>query len=189
MNDSEKTLLLSAEKIAQLIEELADRILREFPSGQAEQLALIGIQSSGVPLARRLARTIREKSGSEPAVGMLDISMYRDDIGKRKNLSAIRETEIPFNIDGRVIILTDGVIQTGRSIRAALDAITGYGRPGKIRLAVLIDRGMREYPIAPDYTGLKIEVPEEFRVNSEWCEINEADAVYQVPRTDHTKQE
>ena len=80
-------------------------------------------------------------------------------------------------------------IQSGRSIRAALDAITGYGRPDKIRLAVLIDRGMREYPIAPDYTGLKLQVPEEYRVNSEWCEINEADAVYQVPRTAYTKQE
>lgn len=189
MNETEKKLLLDAEKIALLIHELADRILEEFPSGQAGQLALIGIQSSGVPLARRLARTIREKSGAEPEVGMLDISMYRDDIGKRKSLSAIRETEIPFNIDGRVIILTDGVIQTGRSIRAALDAITGYGRPEKIRLAVLIDRGMREYPIAPDYTGMKLQVPGEYRVNSEWCEINEADAVYQVPRAAHAKQE
>jgi len=189
MNDSEKKLLLDADKIASLIDALAEKILEEFPSDQAGQLALIGIQSSGVPLARRLARTIRERSGAEPEVGMLDISMYRDDIGKRKSLSAIRETEIPFNIDGRVIILTDGVIQTGRSIRAALDAITGYGRPGKIRLAVLIDRGMREYPIAPDYTGMKLQVPGEYRVNSEWCEINEADAVYQVPRTPHTKQE
>ena len=189
MNDSEKTLLLDAGKIASLIDSLADRILEEFPPGQSARPALIGIQSAGVPLARRLVRALREKGGEEPEMGMLDISMYRDDIGTRKVLPIIRETEIPFNIDGRVIILTDGVIQSGRSIRAALDAITGYGRPDKIRLAVLIDRGMREYPIAPDYTGLKLQVPEEYRVNSEWCEINEADAVYQVPRTAYTKQE
>ena len=94
----------------------------------------------------------------------------------------IRETEIPFDINGKTIILTDGVIQTGRSIRAALDALTDFGRPGIIRLAVLVDRGMREFPISPDYAGVRLDVEKEYRVNVQWHEFNDEDAVYQVPR-------
>ena len=180
--------LFSAADIDGAVEKIAAGIGDEF-EGDFRECALVGIHQQGVPLAARICRALEKRFGSAPVLGKLDISMYRDDIGTRKSLPVIRETEIPFNIDGRVIILTDGVIQSGRSIRAALDAITGYGRPGKIRLAVLIDRGMREYPIAPDYTGMKLQVPEEYRVNSEWCEINEADAVYQVPRAVYTKQE
>lgn len=182
MENAERKKLLSGDAMAEYVEQLAVQILNEFHGAELEEICLIGLQSSGVPLARRIVRAIREKTGMEPAAGTLDISMYRDDIGTRKSLPLIRETEIPFDINGKTIILTDGVIQTGRSIRAALDALTDFGRPGIIRLAVLVDRGMREFPISPDYAGVRLDVEKEYRVNVQWHEFNDEDAVYQVPR-------
>ncbi|MBR2425681.1 MAG: bifunctional pyr operon transcriptional regulator/uracil phosphoribosyltransferase PyrR [Lentisphaeria bacterium] len=182
MENAERKKLLSGDAMAEYVEQLVSQILNEFRKEELEEICLIGLQSSGVPLTRRIVRAIREKTGVEPAAGTLDISMYRDDIGTRKSLPLIRETEIPFDINGKTIILTDGVIQTGRSIRAALDALTDFGRPGKIRLAVLVDRGMREFPISPDYAGVKLDVEKEYRINVQWHEFNDEDAVYQVPR-------
>lgn len=173
---------MDSSAVAAHVDKLADEILGEFGPAELSRVAFIGIQSSGVPLAHRIVRCIREKTGVACPAGMLDISMYRDDIGTRRVLPAIRETEIPFDVNGQVIILTDAVIQTGRSIRAALDAITGYGRPAIIRLAVLVDRGMREYPICPDYTAVKLVADSKNRIHVEWHERNETDAVYEVPR-------
>ena len=167
--------------VAEHVDKLAGEILGEF-GPELSRVAFIGIQSSGVPLAHRIVRIIREKTGVDCPAGMLDISMYRDDIGTRRGLPVIRETEIPFDVNGQVVILTDAVIQTGRSIRAALDAVTGYGRPAIIRLAVLVDRGLREYPISPDYTGVKLAADPGSRILVEWHERNETDAGYEVPR-------
>jgi pyrimidine operon attenuation protein/uracil phosphoribosyltransferase len=149
--------------------------------GSIKDIAFIGIQAMGVPLAKRVAEMVSSTAGVSVPVGVLDISMYRDDIGKRKTLPLIHPTEIPFDLDDRTIILFDDVLHTGRTIRAALDAITDYGRPRLIRLAVLIDRGGQEFPIAADYIGGKAEVknPADF-ISVSWQETDNNDGVYIV---------
>lgn len=120
------------------------------------QLCLIGIQRGGVHLARRLAGKIRECEGYEVPCGSLDISLYRDDINLRKEQPVVRRTEIDFDINDKTVILVDDVLFTGRSIRAAMDALMDMGRPSRIQLAVLIDRGHRELPIRPDFVGKNV---------------------------------
>ena len=147
------TRIFSAEDIAAAVEKIAAAIGAEF-NGNFEECALVGIHQQGVPLAALIKDELQKKYGSSPVLGKLDISMYRDDIGNRMRLPAIRETEIPFDVNGSSIILVDDVLSTGRTIRAALDALTDYGRAGLIRLAVLVDRGNLEFPIRADYVGL-----------------------------------
>lgn len=181
--NTDKRILLDAAQVQQAIVRIADAICSEFFSGGVfTPVAFLGIQSCGIPLSRRIARIIREKCGYDAPVGTLDISMYRDDIGTRKALPVIRETNIPFDINGCVLILADDVLQTGRTIRAALDAVTDYGRPAMIRLAALVDRGMREFPIRADYIGASLEAAGDERINTEWAEYNQTDAVYAVRR-------
>ena len=155
--------------IGAMLTEMADAIAADFPFRDSENAVLIGIQTNGVPLARRLAKEIAASDGGvESTVGTLDISMYRDDIGKRLVLGRIHETDIPFDIDDVPVILIDDVLRTGRTIRAALDAITDYGRPSMIKLAVLIDRGGHEFPIRADYVGASIDVEDGEFVSVEW---------------------
>ena len=168
--------------MASTITLVVDAICSEFYSGGCPDLAFIGIQRHGVLFSRRIAAEIKARTGQEPPVGSLDISMYRDDIGMRKSLPTIHETVIPFDINKRTIILADDVLQTGRTIRAALDAITDYGRPSLIRLAVLIDRGTREFPIRADYAGSLLEVPPSCRVTVKWTETDGEDAVYSIDK-------
>ena len=173
--------IFEAEQIAATLQKVGDEIIAEFRE-KTEDLLLLGIQRRGVPLANRLSRYIKEKLGVEIPVGTLDISMYRDDIGMRRTLPVIHETNIP-DINGKTVILCDDVLQAGRTIRAALDAITDFGRPALIRLAVLIDRGLREFPIRADYVGEMISLPREERVKVSWAEYTGSDAVYSVPGT------
>ncbi len=181
--EQQKRVLMDAEEVQQAVERIADAVYDEFKDVLAERtVLLLGIQSCGIPLSRRLAKAIRARSGCEVPVGTLDITMYRDDIGTRRTLPPIRETLIPFDMDDRVVILADDVLQTGRSIRAALDAITDYGRPAFIRLAILVDRGMREFPVRADYTGREISAPADETIRTEWCEINGTDGVYAIPK-------
>ena len=119
----------------------------------AKDIVLVGIQRGGVHLARRLATRIREIEGTEPPMGSLDITMYRDDLTLRKSQAAPQVTDITFDIQDKVMVLVDDVLFTGRTIRAALDSIMDYGRPRCIQLAVLVDRGHRELPIRADYVG------------------------------------
>ncbi len=119
-------------------------------------LCLVGIQRGGVYLANRIRSKIREIEGITLPTGTLDISLYRDDIGLRKEQPVVRKTEIDFEITGRVIVLVDDVLFTGRSIRAAMDALMDIGRPARIQLAVLVDRGHRELPIRPDFVGKNV---------------------------------
>ncbi|MCQ2351962.1 MAG: bifunctional pyr operon transcriptional regulator/uracil phosphoribosyltransferase PyrR [Victivallaceae bacterium] len=154
-------LLMSATKMPEVIRQIARKIVDAgFPGGYA----LVGIHEEGVPLSEKIADEIGKMSGCRPPLAKLDISMYRDDIGKTKHLPRIRETDIPFDINDRTLILVDDVLSSGRTIRAALDAINDYGRPALIRLAVLIDRGNPEYPIRADYVGKKIELPPDHRI-------------------------
>jgi pyrimidine operon attenuation protein/uracil phosphoribosyltransferase len=123
-----------------------------------DDVALVGIRTRGVPLARRLARALREINGDEVQTGALDITLYRDDLMRNPvgPQPLVRRTEIPFSIDGRKILLVDDVLYTGRTIRAALDALIDFGRPRNIQLLVLVDRGHRELPIKADYVGKNV---------------------------------
>jgi len=140
---------------ASAVDRALTRIAHEIIEGNAgtERLALIGIRSRGVPLARRLAEKIRAIDGSELPLGVIDITLYRDDLGSVRAQPEVRGTDIPFAIDGMTIMLVDDVLFTGRTVRAALDAITDFGRPRRVRLVVLVDRGHRELPIRPDHVG------------------------------------
>ena len=117
-----------------------------------ESLVLIGLQTGGVPLARRLADALARFEGTEVPVGTIDVAFYRDDIGLRPVMPEA-VTDIPFDLTGKVVVLVDDVLFTGRTVRAALDALNDYGRPRAVQLAVLVDRGHRELPIRPDYVG------------------------------------
>ena len=181
-NESEHDTMFGADTIAQAIDTMSEAIYGHISDDPPDKVALIGIQAGGVPLAKRLSRCIRDRFGRTIDVGALDISMYRDDIGKRKTLPMIRETTIPFDINDKIIILADDVLQSGRSVRAALDALTDFGRPAQIRLAALIDRGQREFPIHPDYVGMKVSVGPEWRVCMDWAECNGSDSVFKVKK-------
>ena len=184
MNDyePEQETMFEGECISEAVEKMSAAICEHIADEPLETVALIGIQAGGVPLAKRIARCIRDRFGREIDVGALDISMYRDDIGKRKTLPMIRETTIPFDINDKIIILADDVLQSGRSVRAALDALTDFGRPAQIRLAALIDRGGREFPIHADYVGMKVSVGPEWRVCMDWAECSGSDSVFKVKK-------
>lgn len=124
----------------------------------AEAVALVGVRRRGVPLAQRLAALIAEVEGGQnpPPVGILDITLYRDDLTELREQPVVGKTEIPFKLKGRTIILVDDVVYTGRTVRAALDALLDLGRPAAIQLAALIDRGHRELPIRADYVGKNV---------------------------------
>jgi len=142
-----------------------------------DDLCLIGIRTGGVPLAYRLKEKIEKIEGTAPEVGVLDITLYRDDWSNLSQHPIIRKTEIPFSIDDKTIVLVDDVIYTGRTIRAALDAVIDYGRPSRIELAVLVDRGRRELPIQPDFCGITLSTSRQEHVNVYLKEIAGKDVV------------
>ncbi len=146
--------ILDAEAIDRALTRMAHEILER--NQGAKNLALVGIRTGGVFIAKRLATKIHEFEKIEVPTGIIDITLYRDDISLRNKTPQVRATEIPFSIDERDVILVDDVLFTGRSIRAAMDAIIDLGRPQTLQLAVLIDRGHRELPIRPDYIGKNI---------------------------------
>ncbi len=146
--------LLSKQDIDRIISRIAHEIIEK--NKGPEGICLVGIQRGGVHLAHRLSAKISAIEGAEVPVGSLDISLYRDDLSLRKKHPVVRKTDIPFDISEMVIVLVDDVLFTGRSIRAALDALMDFGRPAQIQLAVLIDRGHRELPIRADYVGKNI---------------------------------
>lgn len=178
MSSAEKTRqLLDGEEMDIAISKMAGTIVSEFGNDRLTDLAVVGIQTHGVPVAERIVAKIGDDTGFKPFAGSLDISMYRDDIGRRKALPLIRETEIPFDIEDKIVVLVDDVLQTGRTIRAALDAITDFGRPSMIRLAVLIDRGGRELPIRADYSGEILDVTSKHSVVVKFEETDGMDEV------------
>lgn len=148
----------------------------------AEKIGIVGIQTKGAPIARRLAQMIGEIEGTRVPVGSLDISLYRDDYMTHQ--PSVGETEIPFDINDRTIILVDEVLYTGRTIRSALDALIDMGRPASIQLAVLIDRGHRELPIRPDYVGKNIPTSHAESVDVQLTEIGGKDKVFIVKPED-----
>jgi pyrimidine operon attenuation protein/uracil phosphoribosyltransferase len=140
-------------------------------------VALVGIADRGDDLARRLADEIARIEGVEVPVGVLDITFYRDDIGLRAEAPEVRETRIAFDVTDRVVVLVDDVLYTGRTIRSAMDALMDLGRPSKIQLAVLVDRGHRELPIRPDFVGKNVPTSRADDVRVQIVEVDGADAV------------
>jgi pyrimidine operon attenuation protein/uracil phosphoribosyltransferase len=146
--------LMDAERLSRALSRIAHQIVER--RRDAEGLVLVGVRTRGVPLARRLARLVAEAGAPPPPVGALDITLYRDDLTTVASQPVLRRTDIPVSIDGRTVVLVDDVLYTGRTVRAALDEIIDFGRPARIKLAALIDRGHRELPICPDYVGQTI---------------------------------
>jgi pyrimidine operon attenuation protein/uracil phosphoribosyltransferase len=147
----EKAQVLDEAALDRALTRIAHEIVEQAEG--VEDVALVGIKTRGVTLAERIARKIAAIEGTTPPVGALDITLYRDDLGLKPEQPTVRSTEIPFPVRGRIVILVDDVLFTGRTIRAAMDALMDLGRPRAIRLAVLVDRGHRELPIRPDYVG------------------------------------
>ncbi len=165
--------ILDAKVMGGILDRLGSEILTQHP--KAETLGLVGLPRRGAFLAKRLAARIQKASGTAVPVGQIDITFHRDDLETRLPIPHI--TEIPFDVDGRTLILVDDVLFTGRSVRAALTALADFGRPAAVRLATLIDRGHRQLPIAPDFTGQKIETKFADEVIVKVSEVDGADAV------------
>jgi pyrimidine operon attenuation protein / uracil phosphoribosyltransferase len=165
---------------AQQMEIALLRLGREIAATLAseESLVLLGIRTRGLPLAERLAGQLQELLGQEVPLGVLDITLYRDDLVDHHGVPLVRPTEIPFALKGRTVVLVDDVVFSGRTIRAALDALLDHGRPKRVRLAALVDRGGRELPIQPDFVGVKLEVPSTQRVSVRVKEIDQEDGVF-----------
>lgn len=169
-----KATVMDADAISRAVTRLAHEVL-EANKG-AGNIALVGIVTRGSELARILAAKIREIEGAEVPVGTLDISFYRDDVSIRLN-PEVHTTDIPFDIGGKDIVLVDDVLYTGRTIRAALDAIMDYGRPATVQLAVLVDRGHRELPIRADFVGKNVPSARKERVRVRLSGLDDHDAV------------
>ena len=187
--DATARLLLDAEAIARSLSRIAHEIVERNGGPAApglEQVALVGIQSRGAPLASRLRRLVEERSGVALPVGALDITFHRDDVHVRDGGRArgrqpvVRATSIAFPIEGLTVVLVDDVLYTGRTIRAAIDALLEFGRPARVQLAVLVDRGHRELPIRPDYVGKNLPTGREERIQVELVEVDERDGVFLV---------
>jgi len=177
-------VLLDEESMRRTLSRIAHEIIER--NEDLESVALVGIHTRGVPIANRLRRLVEERTGEELALGQLDITFHRDDVhvragqAPRRPQPLVRETKLDFELEGRTVILVDDVLYTGRTIRAAIDALFEYGRPERVQLAVLADRGHRELPIRPDYVGKNLPTGRTERVQVERVEIDEVDRVVLV---------
>ncbi len=162
---------MNAEAVQRAVQRIAHEVLeRARAAGSLDRLAFVGIRRGGVPLAERIRAEIGRVTGSPPPLGTLDIALYRDDLAHRGAAPVVGPTDVRFPLEGRTIVLTDDVLYTGRTIRAALDELVDFGRPRRVWLAVLVDRGGRELPIAADFAGARLEVPEGDDVQVRWRE-------------------
>jgi pyrimidine operon attenuation protein / uracil phosphoribosyltransferase len=170
-------IVMDADRIARSLTRIAHEIVER--NRGVESLALVGIRARGVPIATRLAAQLKEISRVDVPTGALDITLYRDDLMRTSvgPQPVVRRTEIPFSIDSRHILLVDDVLYTGRTIRAALDALIDFGRPSAIQLVVLVDRGHRELPIRADYVGRNIPTSRQQSVHVRLSEIDGRDEV------------
>ncbi len=182
------TLLLDAEAIERTLSRIAHEIIERNP--ELDRVALVGIHTRGVPLARRLRNLIAERAGGEVALGAIDITFHRDDVHVRAGepplhpQPLVRDTQLDFALEGMTCVLVDDVLYTGRTIRAAIDALFDYGRPDKVQLAVLADRGHRELPIRPDYVGKNLPTAHGEHVQVQLLEIDEVDRVLLLKEED-----
>jgi pyrimidine operon attenuation protein / uracil phosphoribosyltransferase len=172
------TPLLDAQAVSRALSRIAHEVIERNPD--LESVALVGIHTRGVPLARRLRRLVAERSGVQVAFGALDITHHRDDAALRRQ-PVVHATELDFELEGRTCVLVDDVLYTGRTVRAAMDALLEHGRPARIQLAVLADRGHRELPIRPDYVGKNLPTSRAERVQVRLEEVDGVDEVVLVP--------
>jgi pyrimidine operon attenuation protein/uracil phosphoribosyltransferase len=178
-------VLLDADALARTIVRIAHEIVEG--NADLERVALVGIHTRGVPLAQRLRRLIGDFAGVEPALGTLDITFYRDDLHVRGGEAplhpqpVVRATSLDFPLDGMTVVLVDDVLHTGRTIRAAIEALFDFGRPARVQLACVVDRGHRELPIRPDYVGKNLPTARGERIQVQLVEVDEVDAVLLVP--------
>src|ERR671939_388303 len=174
-------VLLDSDALARTLSRIAHEIIEGNPD--LDTVALVGIQTRGVPLAQRLRRLIEERAGEAPALGAVDITFHRDDVmvrGGEAPLHAqplVRSTQLDFPLEGMTVVLVDDVLYTGRTIRAAIEALFDYGRPARVQLAVLVDRGHRELPIRPDYVGKNLPTARGERIQVQLVEVDETDRV------------
>ena len=170
-------IVMDADRVARSLARISHEILER--NRGVDDLALVGIRARGVPIAARLAAQLRDLSGVAVPTGALDITLYRDDLMRHAvgPQPVIRSTEIPFSIDDKVILLVDDVLYTGRTIRAALDALIDFGRPKAIQLVALVDRGHRELPIRADYVGRNIPTSQQQSVQVRLIELDGRDEV------------
>jgi len=176
----EKRQLLSSEEISRTLNRLAHEIVEK--SGATGDLALIGVRRRGVPLAERLSRIIRGFSGVEVPVGILDITLYRDDLSTVGPQPVVQSTEIPFAVDDRDLLVVDDVLYTGRTMRAAMNGLFDLGRPRRIRLCVMIDRGHRELPIEATFVGRSVQTSDTEIVEVRLKEVDNEERVMLVDR-------
>lgn len=170
-----KSRILSAAEITRALKRIAHEIIER--NKGADNLALVGIHTRGVPLAKRLQELISEFEGVTPELGKLDITLYRDDLSEIALQPVVRKTEVPFDVSGMRIVLCDDVLYTGRTVRAALDALVDMGRPSIIQYAVMIDRGHRELPIRADYVGKNVPTSSSEVIRVQLEEIDGKDVV------------
>ena len=157
MAEEERTTLMDADAVQEALERIAEEIVER--AGGTGNLVLLGIRRRGVELAERIREVIREREGAEVLAGAVDITLYRDDLAQIGPRPVVGETQLPMEgIDDRVVVVVDDVLYTGRTIRAAMNELTDWGRPARIHLAVLVDRGGRELPIQPDIVGRVVEI-------------------------------
>lgn len=178
MEFKSSTQLMDSTAMNRVISRLASEIVER--NRGSEHVILIGIRRRGVPLAERIAEKITALEGSKPATGQLDITLYRDDLSTIGPRPVVNRTEIPRDITGRTLILVDDVLYTGRTVRAALDELADFGRPRKVELAVLVDRGHRELPIQADYVGMTVQTTDEQIIKVMFPEFDEEEQVLMV---------
>jgi len=176
----EKTQLMTATEIDRTIQRLAHEIVEK--SGGTSNLALIGIRRRGVPLAKRIVQAMRGIDGVEVAVGTLDITLYRDDLSKVAPQAVLQSSDIPFTVDDKDLVLVDDVLYTGRTIRAAMNGLFDLGRPKRVRLCVLIDRGHRELPVEATFIGRTVQTSDAEIIEVRLNEIDQEERVMLVER-------
>ncbi len=171
----EKAEIVDADGLRRIVTRIAHEIIER--NKGVDDLVLIGIRRRGVPIASRLAHRIGEFEGKTPAEGSLDITLYRDDLSTVSHQPVVGSTDIPVDINGKVVVLVDDVLYTGRTVRAAMDALIDFGRPRSIQLAVVIDRGHRELPIRADFVGKNVPTSRKEVIGVKLIEIDGVDAV------------
>ena len=173
MSAAREKTIMDKEEISLALKRIAKEIIAN--NKDAKEIVLIGILNRGLPLANRLANLVEGLEGVRIPVGSLDVSLHRDDIMKKGSKIEVKRSDIPFSIDGKVVILVDDVIYAGRTIRAAMDSLADYGRASRIHLVALVDRGRRELPIHPDYVGKKVSTAADEDVTVNLTEIDGID--------------
>jgi pyrimidine operon attenuation protein / uracil phosphoribosyltransferase len=182
------TVLLDDEALGRTLSRIAHEIIERNPA--LEDVALVGIHTRGVPIAQRLRRLIEERADVDVDLGQLDITFHRDDVAVRAGRPpehaqpVVRATRLDFELEGKTVVLVDDVLYTGRTIRAAIEALFDYGRPARVQLAVIADRGHRELPIRPDYVGKNLPTNRGERIQVQLLEVDEVDRVLLVPEAE-----